>query len=62
MDLPQAKKNLRDFEKHFPQRMIMPISAKERRGINELKRLLGEWIDQEQQAVAGQAGVGAGYD
>jgi GTP-binding protein len=62
MDLPQAKKNLRDFEKRFPQRMIMPISAKERRGINELKRLLGEWIDQEQQAVAGQAGVGAGYD
>src|SRR5437763_5938355 len=62
MDLPQAKKNLRDFEKRFPQRMIMPISAKERRGISELKRLLGEWIDQEQQAVAGQAGVGAGYD
>jgi len=62
MDLPQAKKNLLDFEKRFPQRMIMPISAKERRGINELKRLLGEWIDQEQQAVAGQAGVGAGYD
>jgi GTP-binding protein len=62
MDLPQAKKNLRDFAKRFPQRMIMPISAKERRGINELKRLLGEWIDQEQQAVAGQAGVGAGYD
>jgi GTP-binding protein len=62
MDLPQAKKNLRDFEKRFPQRMIMPISAKERRGINELKRLLGEWIDQEQQAVAGQAGVGAGHD
>jgi GTPase len=62
MDLPQAKKNLRDFEKRFPQRMIMPISAKERRGINELKRLLGEWIDQEQQAIAGQAGVGAGHD
>ena len=62
MDLPQAKKNLRDFEKRFPQRMVMPISAKERRGINELKRLLGEWIDQEQQAVAGQAGVGAGHD
>ena len=54
MDLPQAKKNLRDFEKRFPQRMIMPISAKERRGINELKRLLGEWIDQERQAVAGK--------
>ncbi len=62
MDLPQAKKNLRDFGKRFPQRMIISISAKEGRGINELKRLLGEWIDQEQQAVAGQAGVGAGHD
>ncbi|PYK74727.1 MAG: GTPase ObgE [Verrucomicrobia bacterium] len=62
MDLPQAEKNLRDFERRFPQRTVMPISAEERRGINELKRLIGEWIDQEQQAVAGQAGVGAGHD
>ena len=62
MDLPQAEKNLRDLERRFPQRTVMPISAEERRGINELKRLLGEWIDQEQQAVAGQAGVGAGHD
>jgi GTPase len=59
MDLPEAEKNLRDFEKRFPQRMILPISAKERRGINELKRLLGEWIDQERQAVPDQAQVGA---
>src|SRR5438067_6806177 len=58
MDLPQAKKNLRDFERRFPQRTVMPISAKEGRGISELKRLLGEWIDQEQQAVTG----GAGHD
>jgi len=55
MDLPEAEKNLRDFEKRFPQCTIMPISAKERRGINELKRLLGEWIDQERQAVADTA-------
>ena len=52
MDLPQAAENLRDFEKRFPQCTIIPISAKERRGIKELKRLLGEWIDQERQAVA----------
>jgi GTPase len=45
MDLPQAKENLRDFQKRFPQRTIVPISAKEGRGISELKRLLGEWID-----------------
>ena len=62
MDLPQAEENLRDFKKRFPQRMIMPISAKESRGINELKRLLGEWINQERQMVADQAAVGAGHD
>jgi GTP-binding protein len=62
MDLPQAEKNLRDFERRFPQRIVLPISAKEGGGINELKRLLGEWIDQEQQAVAGQGGVGLGHD
>ena len=45
MDLPQAKENLRDFQKRFPQRTVVPISAKEGRGISELKRLLGEWID-----------------
>jgi GTPase len=45
MDLPQAEENLRDFQKRFPQRTIVPISAKEGRGISELKRLLGEWID-----------------
>src|SRR6184192_3260434 len=44
MDLPQAKENLRDFQKRFPQRTIVPISAKEGRGISELKRLLGEWM------------------
>jgi GTPase len=59
MDLPQAEENLRDFKKRFPQRMIIPISAKESRGINELKRLLGEWINQERQTVADQAAVGA---
>jgi len=62
MDLPQAEKNLRDFKKRFPQRMIVPISAKERRGIDELKRLLGEWIDQEQEAVADSGRSGTGHD
>jgi GTP-binding protein len=62
MDLPQAEKNLRDFEKRFPRRLIIPISAKEGRGINELKRLLAEWIDQGQEAVAGQTGGRAGHD
>jgi GTP-binding protein len=62
MDLPEAAKNLLDFEKRFRDREIVPISAKKGDGIAELKRLLGEWIDQERQAVAGQAGVEAGHD
>ena len=59
MDLPQAKENLRDFQKRFPQRTIAPISAKEGRGISELKRLLGEWMDQHSELVTSQSQAGA---
>ena len=55
MDLPQAQENLRDFQKRFPQRTIVPISAKEGRGISELKRLLGEWMDQHSERVTSQS-------
>jgi GTPase len=59
MDLPQAEENLRDFQKRFPQRTIVPISAKEGRGINELKRLLNEWMDQRSELLTShpQAGL-----
>jgi len=62
MDLPQAEENLRDFQGRFPQRLIIPISAREGRGISELKRLLGEWIDELQPAMASQSEVGGGHD
>jgi len=62
MDLPQAEENLRDFQERFPQRLIIPISAKERRGITELKRFLGEWIDEVRPAMPGQAEVEAAHD
>jgi GTPase len=55
MDLPQAKENLRAFQKRFPQRIVVPISAKEGRGISELKRLLGEWLDQYSELVTSQS-------
>src|SRR5437588_9333007 len=55
MDLPQAQENLRDFQKRFPQRTIVPISAKEGRGISELKRLLGEWMDQHPERITSQS-------
>jgi GTPase len=45
MDLPEAAKNLSDFKKRFPERAIVPISAKRGDGMRELKRLLKEWID-----------------
>src|SRR5689334_23963401 len=45
MDLPEAAKNLSDFKKRFPDRAIVPISAKRGDGMRELKRLLKEWID-----------------
>ncbi len=62
MDLPQAEENLRDFESRFPQRTVVPISAKENRGISEFKRVLGEWINGEQQRMSSQTAVNAAYD
>jgi GTPase len=62
MDLPQAEENLRDFQKRFPQRTIVPISAKEGRGINELKRLLKEWMDQPSELVTDQSQAGGRTD
>ena len=53
MDLAQAKETLRAFQKRFPQRVVVPISAKEGRGISELKRLLEEWLDQHSEVVTG---------
>jgi selenocysteine-specific translation elongation factor len=62
MDLPEAEENLRDFQKRFPQRTIVVTSAKEGRGINELKRLLKEWMDQHSELVTGQSPAGGRTD
>ena len=62
MELPEAEENLRDFKKRFPQRTIVVISAKEGRGINELKRLLKEWMDQHSELVTGQSPSGGWTD
>lgn len=61
MDLPQSEQNLHDFEARFPQRTVLPISARENRGISDLKRFLGEWIQREQQAIADPTAVGIGH-
>jgi GTPase len=62
MDLAGAEENLRDFKKRFPKGTIVPVSAKEGRGIGELKRLLKEWMDQPSETVQGQSQAGVRSD
>ena len=44
MDLPGAEDNLAAFERRFPGREVVPISAKEKKGIEELKEVLDRWL------------------
>jgi GTP-binding protein len=44
MDLPEAEENLRAFRKRFPDREVVPVSAKERAGIEILKGKLEDWF------------------
>ncbi len=44
MDLPAAEENLSVFRKRFLEREVVPISAKERDGIENLKDKLGGWL------------------
>lgn len=55
MDLSPAEENLRDFQKRFPQITIIPISAKEGRGIGELERLLKEWMDEDSKVLTNES-------
>lgn len=47
MDLPEAKEYLAAFQKRFPDRTVLPISAKESDGIEELKRELERWLSED---------------
>ncbi len=40
MDLPEAAENLKAIRQRFPEREIVPVSAKEKEGIEELKNAL----------------------
>jgi GTPase len=46
MDLPEAEQNLADFRQRFPDKEVMPVSAKEQEGIDNLKRALDRWLDE----------------
>jgi GTPase len=46
MDLPEAEENLVAFRQRFPDREVAPVSAKEKEGIENLKRDLDRWLNE----------------
>ena len=44
MDLPEAEENLAAFRQRFPDREVIPLSAKEQKGIASLKDALDRWL------------------
>lgn len=44
MDLPAAEENLAALERRYPGREVMPVSAKEKKGIEDLKEALDRWL------------------
>ena len=44
MDLPDAAENLTAFERRYPGREVIPVSAKEKKGIEDLKEALDRWL------------------
>ncbi len=46
MDLPEAPENLAAFHQRFPEREVVPVSARAGEGIAELKQSLDRWLRQ----------------
>jgi GTP-binding protein len=44
MDLPEATENLAAFRKRYPDREVIAVSAKEKKGIEDLKVALDRWL------------------
>jgi GTP-binding protein len=44
MDLPEAAENLAAFRRRFRGREVLPVSARENQGIDELKPHLDRWL------------------
>ena len=51
MDLPDAAEHLAAFRQRYPDRQVIPVSAKEAEGIDELKRDLELWLADEEPAT-----------
>jgi GTP-binding protein len=54
MDLPSAAENLRDLQQRFPGVEVVPISAAESEGLDELKDHLQRWLFAETAGWAGE--------
>jgi GTP-binding protein len=46
MDLAEAEEHLVAFRRRFPDRQVIPISAKDSEGIEELKQELEQWLSE----------------
>jgi GTP-binding protein len=46
MDLPAAEENLAALRERFPEREVLPVSAKDGEGTEELKRALENWLNE----------------
>jgi len=44
MDLPSAEDNLAALKQRYPDRVIVPVSAKNGTGVDEFKRRLAELV------------------
>ena len=44
MDVPEARENLLAFTKRYPDREVIAVSAKEKKGIEDLKIALDRWL------------------
>ncbi len=58
MDLPEAAENLAAFRERFPEREVIPVSAKENEGIENLKRALDRWLNEPELELPGPRGEG----
>ena len=58
MDLPEAAENLAAFRERFPEREVIPVSAKENEGIENLKRALDRWLNEPELELPGPHGEG----
>ncbi|MGB8340621.1 MAG: GTPase ObgE [Chthoniobacterales bacterium] len=44
MDLPEAEENLATLRQHYPKLEVVPVSARENQGIENLQRTLDSWL------------------